>query len=134
MNRRFQVAFSFPFYTDAKFQADPKARLPIAGGDFFGVDRQRRPSRPGGHAAEQGGGWRPAGILLIDDIIGYDIISYYCCGIQRETGFDAIGLLTSAVDGVLTARARAFKLTAPERSAIFRPALFIHLPGRRGRP
>lgn len=38
----------------------------------------------------------------IDDIIGYDIMSYYYYGSYNETDFDGEGLLTSAVDGVLT--------------------------------
>lgn len=37
----------------------------------------------------------------IDDIIGYDIMSYYYYGVYQETTFDADGLLTSAIDGVL---------------------------------
>lgn len=37
----------------------------------------------------------------IDEIIGYDIMSYYMYGVQSETDFDAEGLLTSAVDLVL---------------------------------
>ena len=42
----------------------------------------------------------------IDDIIGYDIMAYYYYGQYNETDFDAEGLLTSAVDGVLTDAAR----------------------------
>lgn len=37
----------------------------------------------------------------IDDIIGYDIMSYYYYGVYNETSFDAEGLLTSAIDSVL---------------------------------
>lgn len=42
----------------------------------------------------------------IDDIFGYDIMSYYYYGIYNETDFDGEGLLTAAVDGVLTEAAR----------------------------
>lgn len=42
----------------------------------------------------------------IDDIIGYDIMSYYYYGQYNETDFDAEGLLTAAVDGVLTDASR----------------------------
>ena len=42
----------------------------------------------------------------IDDIIGYDIMSYYYYGVYNETSFDAEGLLTSAIDGVLNDAAR----------------------------
>lgn len=42
----------------------------------------------------------------IDDIIGYDIMSYYYYGSYNETDFDGEGLLTSAVDGVLTDASR----------------------------
>ena len=42
----------------------------------------------------------------IDDIIGYDIMSYYYYGSYNETDFDGEGLLTSAVDGVLTGASR----------------------------
>ena len=42
----------------------------------------------------------------IDEIIGYDIMSYYMYGVQSETDFDAEGLLTSAVDLVLNGATR----------------------------
>lgn len=42
----------------------------------------------------------------IDEIIGYDIMSYYMYGVQNETDFDAEGLLTSAVDLVLNGTTR----------------------------
>lgn len=42
----------------------------------------------------------------IDDIIEYDIMSYDYYGVYNETAFDGEGLLTAAVDGVLTAAAR----------------------------
>lgn len=42
----------------------------------------------------------------VDEIIGYDIMSYYMYGTPTETDFDAEGLLTSAVDAVLTGAAR----------------------------
>lgn len=48
----------------------------------------------------------------IDDIIGYDIMSYYYYGIYNETDFDAEGLLTAAVDGVLTDAARTVYQTS----------------------
>jgi len=44
--------------------------------------------------------------FAIDDIIGYDLMTYYYYGTKQETDFDAEGLLTSAVDGVLTDAAR----------------------------
>lgn len=47
----------------------------------------------------------------IDDIIGYDEMSYYYYGTKKETSFDAEGLLTSAVDGVLTNASHAAYVT-----------------------
>jgi ABC-2 type transport system permease protein len=40
--------------------------------------------------------------VSIDDIIGFDVMQYYYYNNYVETDFDAEGLLTSAVDGVLT--------------------------------
>jgi ABC-2 type transport system permease protein len=40
--------------------------------------------------------------VSLSNIIGYDQMSYYTSGSATETSFDAEGLLTSAVDGVLT--------------------------------
>lgn len=40
--------------------------------------------------------------VSLSNIIGYDEMSYYTSGSATETSFDAEGLLTSAVDGVLT--------------------------------
>jgi len=39
--------------------------------------------------------------FTLDEVIGYDEASYYYTGIKNETDFDADGLLTAAVDGVL---------------------------------
>lgn len=49
--------------------------------------------------------------ISIDDIIGYDEMSYYYYGTKKETTFDAEGLLTSAVDGVLTNASHAAYVT-----------------------
>ena len=40
-------------------------------------------------------------IFALEDVIGYDEMYYYYYGAMMETDFDAEGLLTSAVDGVL---------------------------------
>lgn len=48
----------------------------------------------------------------IDDIIQYDIMSYYYYGVYNETTFDGEGLLTAAVDGVLTDAARTVYQTS----------------------
>jgi len=40
--------------------------------------------------------------VSISDIIGYDEMSYYMYGTNKETSFDAEGRLLSAIDGVLT--------------------------------
>lgn len=48
----------------------------------------------------------------IDDIIGYDIMSYYYYGVYNETDFDGEGLLTAAVDGVLTDASRTVYQTS----------------------
>ncbi len=40
-------------------------------------------------------------IFALEDVIGFDMMSYYYYGSYVETDFDAEGLLTSAVDGVL---------------------------------
>ena len=45
--------------------------------------------------------------FAIDDIIGYDLMTYYYYGTKSETDFDAEGLLTSAVDAVVTEASRA---------------------------
>ena len=45
--------------------------------------------------------------FAIDDIIGYDLMTYYYYGTKNETDFDGEGLLTSAVDAVLTDATRA---------------------------
>ena len=44
--------------------------------------------------------------VAIDSIIGFDEMSYYYYGTKNETDFDAEGLITSAVDGVLTDSSR----------------------------
>ncbi len=55
----------------------------------------------------------------VDDIIGYDMMSYYYYGAYNETDFDAEGLLTSAVDGVLTDATRAvYETTGHDESAM----------------
>lgn len=48
----------------------------------------------------------------IDDIFEYDIMSYYYYGIYNETAFDGEGLLTAAVDSVLTDAARTVYQTS----------------------
>lgn len=45
--------------------------------------------------------------VSIDDIIGYDQMAYYYSNQYKETSFDAEGLLTSAIDSVLTNSSRA---------------------------
>ena len=50
--------------------------------------------------------------FAIDDIIGYDLMSYYYYGTKNETDFDAEGLLTSAVDAVVTQASRAVYQTS----------------------
>ena len=45
--------------------------------------------------------------IPIDNIIGYDQMAYYYNGTYTETNFDCEGLLTSAIDGVLTDASRA---------------------------
>ena len=47
----------------------------------------------------------------ISDIIGFDLMSYYMNGTYTETDFDGEGLLTSAIDGVLTGTTRAVYAT-----------------------
>ena len=55
----------------------------------------------------------------IDDIIGYDIMSYYYYGSYNETDFDGEGLLTSAVDGVLTDASRTiYQTTGHDETAL----------------
>ena len=39
--------------------------------------------------------------FTLEEVIGYDEASYYYTGVKTETDFDADGLLTAAVDGVL---------------------------------
>jgi len=48
----------------------------------------------------------------ISDIIGYDQLTYYYYGQYNETDFDAEGLLTSAIDGVLSGATRTVYRTA----------------------
>ena len=50
--------------------------------------------------------------VAIDSIIGYDEMSYYYYGTKNETDFDAEGLITSAVDGVLTSASRTVYQTS----------------------
>lgn len=55
----------------------------------------------------------------IDEIIGYDIMSYYMYGVQSETDFDAEGLLTSAVDLVLRGTTRTlYQLEGHQETAL----------------
>ena len=50
-------------------------------------------------------------IFPLEDVIGYDEMYYYYYGAMMETDFDAEGLLTSAVDGVLnTANHKVYTL------------------------
>ncbi len=44
--------------------------------------------------------------FALDDVFGYDMMSYYYYGQTDPTSFDCEGQLTSAVDGVLTAQTR----------------------------
>ena len=44
--------------------------------------------------------------FALSDIIGFDLMSYYYYGAYQETDFDAEGLLTSAIDSVLTGTTR----------------------------
>jgi len=57
--------------------------------------------------------------FALDDIIGYDLMSYYYYGTKQETDFDAEGLLTSAVDGVLTDTARKVYQTTGHEEGSF---------------
>lgn len=50
--------------------------------------------------------------FAIDDIIGYDLMTYYYYGTKSETDFDGEGLLTSAVDAVVTEARRAVYQTS----------------------
>lgn len=55
----------------------------------------------------------------ISDIIGYDEMSYYTSGSAQESTFDAEGLITSAVDEVLTNTAyKAYQTTGHGETAI----------------
>lgn len=55
----------------------------------------------------------------IDNIIGYDQMSYYYYGTKTETDFDAEGLITSAVDGVLTDASRTvYETTGHDETAM----------------
>ena len=47
----------------------------------------------------------------ISDIIGYDIMMYYMYGTQQETDFDGEGLLTSAIDSVVSGVTRTVYVT-----------------------
>lgn len=50
-------------------------------------------------------------IFPLEEVIGYDEMAYYYYGTMMETDFDAEGLLTAAVDGVLnTARHKLYTL------------------------
>lgn len=58
-------------------------------------------------------------IFSLDDIIGFDMTSYYYYGEYIETDFDAEGLLTSAVDGVLnTASHLVYETTGHGETAL----------------
>jgi len=57
--------------------------------------------------------------FALDDIIGYDLMAYYYYGTKQETDFDAEGLLTSAIDGVLTDAARKVYLTTGHEEGSF---------------
>jgi ABC-2 type transport system permease protein len=48
----------------------------------------------------------------LSDVIGYDQLTYYYYGQYTETDFDAEGLLTSAIDGVLSDASRVVYRTA----------------------
>ena len=50
--------------------------------------------------------------FALSDIIGVDLMSYYMNGTYTETDFDCEGLLTSAIDGVLTGVTRTVYATA----------------------
>ena len=57
--------------------------------------------------------------VAIDSIIGYDEMSYYYYGTKNETDFDAEGLITSAVDGVLSSTSRTvYQTTGHGETAI----------------
>ncbi|MCI2055751.1 MAG: GldG family protein [Oscillibacter sp.] len=57
--------------------------------------------------------------ISIDDIIGYDQMAYYYYNQYTETNFDAEGLLTSAIDSVLTNSSRkAYETTGHEETAM----------------
>jgi ABC-type uncharacterized transport system. len=57
--------------------------------------------------------------INIGDIIGYDQMAYYYNNQYTETSFDAEGLLTSAIDGVLTSSSRAvYQTTGHDETAI----------------
>lgn len=55
--------------------------------------------------------------FAIDDIIGYDLMTYYYYGTKSETDFDGEGLLTSAVDAVVTEARRAVYQTSGHQEA-----------------
>lgn len=55
----------------------------------------------------------------LDDVIGFDTMYYYYYGEYYETDFDAEGLLTSAVDGVLnTASHKVYQTTGHDETAL----------------
>lgn len=57
--------------------------------------------------------------INISDIIGYDQMAYLTSQQYTETSFDAEGLLTSAIDGVLTQSTRkAYETTGHDESAM----------------
>lgn len=57
--------------------------------------------------------------FALDDVIGYDPMSYYYYGTKTETDFDAEGLLTSAVDSVLSGATRkVYQTSGHEESSL----------------
>lgn len=57
--------------------------------------------------------------FAIDDIIGYDLMTYYYYGTKSETDFDAEGLLTSAVDAVVSEASRTvYETTGHDETAL----------------
>lgn len=58
-------------------------------------------------------------VFSLDEVIDYDVMAYYYNGTYTETAFDAEGLLTSAVDGVLTDSARrVYETTGHSETAL----------------
>jgi len=57
--------------------------------------------------------------VSIDDIIGFDQMAYYYYNQYKETNFDAEGLMTSAIDSVLTNSSRkAYETTGHDETAV----------------